>query len=457
MHRFASLLYLAAAAACATPDAQEAPPTGPGGRPDVVGKPGAQPDRDPPPNDPPPDDPPAACLAVPSGGFSFGTSANEELRDVAITSTGSILAVGYDRASFSPHGLLGGRGIALEISRDLTATSQIGVLDSTGTDSLESIAIAPDTGRVWTVGRTNGELADMPGYGGVDWVIGELTSTGGLERLARGFESSSEYAHRLAVGRAGLLAIAGHEQAPTADGGSSMDPFLAVYDTGDGSASPIWFTSRRGPANESYRAVDISDTMVVAGGDILDGDEQGLYVSAWDRDAGRLWRRRLSDRGLDTVTAVRTLPDGNVLWAGSSASQLGAEAHGGLDAVVGVLDGVTGEPLWTMQYGGAEDDQVTDLAVDAHGRIAIVGHTQASAESGRTDVDAFLIVLDAAGGELLNELWTSDGDDRPSAVAMDPCGGIALVGFTTGDLAGIPAGGRDAFVLVTHVADPVAP
>ncbi len=440
MPRIASLLLLAVIAC--TPDATESFPVWPGHGPGGV----LEPDGNPRP------EPPAECLSVPTGRAGLGTTADEELRDVAITHTGAILAVGYDRGTFAPHGLLGARGIVLEITRDLVGMSQVGVLDSAGTDSLESLAIAPDTGKVWLVGRTNGELPDMPGYGGFDWVIGELTSTGGFERVARGLERTSEYAHRAAAGSGGLLAIAGHEQLSNPDGGISMDPFLAVYETGDGSASPVWFTSRRDPAHESYRAVDVSDTQVVVGGDILDGDEQGMYVTAWDRDAGRLWRRQLSQRGLDTVTAVKVLSNGNVLWAGSSASQLGSESYGGLDVVVGILDGATGVPLWTMQYGRTADDQVTDVAVDDSGRIAIVGATKADEpETVRTDVDAFLVVLDAAGSELVNELWASAGDDRPTAVAMDTCGGVALVGYTNGDLVDAAKGGRDAFVLVTHV------
>lgn len=47
---------------------------------------------------------------------------------------------------------------------------------------------------------------------------------------------------------------------------------------------------------------------------------------------------------------------------GNSASHLGSETYGG-EAVVGILDGATGEPVWTMHYGSAADDQVTDMAV----------------------------------------------------------------------------------------------
>jgi hypothetical protein len=435
MPRIAYLLSLTTLAC--TSDATERFPLLPAHLPDGVIEPG----------DAPPPEPPAACLTVPFGHTSLGTSASEELRDVAITNTGSILAVGYDRGTFTPHGLFGARGLVLEITPDLAGVAEVGVLDSTGTDSLESIAIAPDAGTIWLVGRTNGELPDLPGSGGVDFVIGELTGAG-LERRARGFDSTSELAQRLAIGPAGLLAIAGHAQASSADGGSSLDPFLAVYQTTDGSASPLWLTSRRHPTNELNRAVDVSAAQVIVGGDISDGDEQGMYVTAWDRDAGRLWRRQLSHHGRDSVTAVKLLPDGNVLWAGSSTSQLGSEVHGGLDAVVGILDGATGAPVWTMQYGGAADDHVTDVAVDDHGRIAIVGDTQAP--SG-LDVDAFLFVLDADGRPLREERWGSAGDDRPSAVAMDTCGGIALVGYTNGDLVDLARGGRDAFVLVTRV------
>lgn len=91
---------------------------------------------------------------------------------------------------------------------------------------------------------------------------------------------------------------------------------------------------------------------------------------------------------------------------------------------------------------------------DDSDRIALVGNTKAyGPESPRTTRTRSPLVPDATSGELLNELWSSDGDDCATVVAMDSCGGIALVGYTTGDLAGIAKGGRDAFVLVSHIGE----
>lgn len=136
--------------------------------------------------------------------------------------------------------------------------------------------------------------------------------------------------------------------------------------------------------------------------------------------------------------------DGNVVWLGSTRN----EPYGATDVVIGVLDGATGAPLWTKEHGGTSEDWARDLVVDAAGRIHIVG---ASAANESTDLDAFLLVLDATGEPVLEERWGSARTDFATAVALDGCGAIVVTGWTDGDLGGPAQGGRDGFVLVTRV------
>lgn len=400
---------------------------------------------------------PTTCVSVDAGIRRFGTTGHDDLRDVVVSPTGTILAAGYELATDGGDGdVVGARGVVVEYWHDLTSVQRRALLDTSGTDTFESIELAPDTGTVWLAARTDGDVPALQSAGGLDLVVGELGGelalTGGFTARYRGLDGSAEHPRRLAVAPGGQLAVAGSERRVVL-GPAWTNPVLAVLSATEAGVAAQWSTRRVSPAIERYDAVALSPDAVVVGGAIVDTADQGMFVAARTLDAEITWQRKLSTAGSDTVTAVHVLPDGDVLWAGSAVGPLGPEAHGGLDAVVGRLDGSTGEPEWLVQYGDRGDERVTDMAVDATGRIHLVGSVAAQTPDGpRGDDDAFLIVLDADGSMRMQEQWGSDGDDRANAVTVDPCGAIVVAGHSDGDLApGTPRGGRDGFVAVTRL------
>lgn len=389
---------------------------------------------------------PVRCLAVDSGAVQYGTTAHDEVRDVAILDDGTILAAGLERGI----GLFGGgpeanmHGTVDAFARDLASSERRALLDHEGTDTFESIAIAPDTGRVWLAARSNGTIPGLPSRGNFDVVLGALADDGFVP-LARGFDDASEQPRQLAVASGGVLAIAGEEKRTVEQG--ALNPWFATYQAEADGVATRAFASRQRAELESYRAVDAMVNVIAVGGGTSDGAEAGMFIETYTPDTARGWRRQLSTLGSDTVTGVKFLADGDVVFTGTTKAQLGDTQHGGFDVVIGRLDGATGATEWIAQLGSTADERAADLAVDRDGRIHVVGTVLNGG-----DFDAFLMVVDADGALLLEEGWASPGRDVPTAVAVDGCGGIVVAGYTTGDLAGTPLGGHDSFLLVTRLA-----
>ena len=438
MTRLPFVLASLFAAACAAED-----PAAHGLRPDVDDLDGVL-EPGPGPTPSPIEEEPRTCVSAKSGITQFGTTGVDMFRDVLVSSKGSILVSGSERGVYqgatSP--ALHTRGVVLEYAHDLRSFTKRAQLATLGTDSIESLAVDPDTGKLWFMGRTNEALSDTEARGAFDTVIGELPEAGGLRPRYRGFESTAEHARRLAIAPGGHVAVAGHQLR-----NGSTDPLLAVFEIEGDVLAPQYTHTRVAPMDERYDALAVSARGAVFGGTIFDSDEQGMFVGARNLQARPLWRTQLSKDGFDRVTAVHVLPDGDVLWAGHAISQVGETAHGGLDIVVGRLDGTTGASKWIVQHGGATDETVADLAVDADGRIYLTGHV--AADGG--DVDAYMLALDAEGNPLANEVWGSTGNDRPAAITVDACGVIVIAGTTNGDLGGANSGGDDGFVLVTRL------
>lgn len=378
---------------------------------------------------------PSRCIPADAAAAMYGTAGDDELRDVAVTSQGTILIAGLEDSRDG----VGSRGVVLESRYGLRKRA---TLDTAGSDAFDSIAIDPDTNRIWAVARTDAAVPEHPGHGGFDYLLGSLGPSG-FQPVSRGFNSTHELPKQLAVG-GGVIAIAGHEERVVADGATWIDPILAAFGT-DGTQK--WHALRQSSDVERFTAVDVMPGAVVAGGQTAEGAQPGMFLAVYREDSNTPVRYRLSTAGTDELAAVRVLPDGDILWAGTTSGQLGEVAHGGKDIVVGRFDLKTGEARWLAQLGTDGDDHVDDIALDEGGNIFLA----ADATTGdSTDRDVVLLSLDSDGGVKSYEQWGSTGDDVPTAIALDSCGTAVLVGHTTGDLAGASHGGRDGFVITAR-------
>ncbi len=425
----------------------------------------------------PPDaggDPRSGCFQVPeesslwSGeGFMSGTEAGEEWLDVAVDSQGQLYLAGYENGELgriTPSG--DSRGVLLRVGQADGATSGYWKkeFDLQGTsETLDVLAFHPDTGALYFAGRTTGALSGFTHMGQQDVFIG---GPRGSERdviLYQGGTERPQYPNRLAFDANRDLIVSGYDDYYVPTGANYVDrwedPFVFKLRWAEegGAMSQVWWrqfdTSR--PDTLGGLAVDLQgeSAIYVTGNS---GPESGSFVQKIDNATGELvssWRQSTSS--MDMMQAAHVRKDGKLLIAGSTVALMGAQAYGGQDVVVRLLDTSTGQPLWTSQFGSAESDFVTDMAVDAQGNIFVVGETLGAVDPAygyRGDYDVFLMKFDPEGKLLLVRQWGSAGDDHPSAVAVDACGEAFIVGYTTGDLMGprFPwKGSRDAFVLTT--------
>ena len=103
---------------------------------------------------------------------------------------------------------------------------------------------------------------------------------------------------------------------------------------------------------------------------------------------------------------------------------------------------------WIRQIGTDSDDRSYSVAVDDSGNAYIGGFTQGSLVGANAgSLDAILSKFDSTG----NEIWTrqigTSGWEFGFSVAVDGAGNAYLSGATEGNLGGVNAGQRDAFLM----------
>ena len=189
----------------------------------------------------------------------------------------------------------------------------------------------------------------------------------------------------------------------------------------------------------------------------------------------------------DVGRAIAVTPAGKVYFAGSTVSTtfpLGGNPYrqdllGGVDVVIGVMDmtksGVD-SLLYSTYFGGGDLDDVGGIALDASGKLLVVGYTLsrdlpvtsgALQPSLAGNSDAFVALVDPSASSrsaflrYVTYLGGSAGDVAYS-VAADSAGSVYVTGYTlssdfpvTGDAAQMEyGGGVDVFVTKLSPATP---
>jgi len=159
--------------------------------------------------------------------------------------------------------------------------------------------------------------------------------------------------------------------------------------------------------------------------------------------------RQFGTAGDDTAIAVALDAAGNIYLAGNLAGALEDSSFGKGDAFIRKFD-AAGQILWTRQFGSAEVDVVTGLAVSGEGHVFVVGATLGAlpGQDSRGSADAFLVRFDGDGEEVWLRQFGTDKIDSARAIAVSATGEVFVAGQTYGELNGSAnAGSADAFVV----------
>ncbi|QRO02763.1 SBBP repeat-containing protein [Archangium violaceum] len=399
----------------------------------------------------------------------LGTEKGEEFLDVAVDSQGTLFLAGYENGDvgasrFDPSG--DSRGVLWRMGRADGATIGKKVFDiPDATETLDALAFHPDTGALYFAGRTTGAFEGFTPRGAQDiFIVGPRGSESDVI-LYQGGTERPQHPNRLDFDAHRDLIVSGYDDVYVPPGGNYVerweDPFvLKLRWAEEGrSMAEVWWRQFDTSISDMLGGLAVDsqgDSAIYVTGTNSNGTQDGPFVRKIDNATGQLgspWRQ--TTIGMDMMQAAHLRADGSLLIAGSTFARLGTQAYGEQDVVVRVLDTSTGQPVWTTQFGSEGSEWVTDMAVDAQGNILVVGETLGAvdpAQGNRGDYDVFLMKFDPEGKLLLARQWGSAGDDHPNAVAVDACGEVFIVGYTTGDLLGprFPwNGSRDAFLLTT--------
>ncbi|MHC4562050.1 MAG: SBBP repeat-containing protein [Planctomycetota bacterium] len=230
----------------------------------------------------------------------------------------------------------------------------------------------------------------------------------------------------------------------------SNDAFLAKYaPTGD-----LLWTRQTGTSTSDFSysvAVDSAGNAFITGwtlGDLggVSAGGRDAFLSKYDPSGTLLWTEQLGTTEYDEGLSVAIDGMGNAFIAGWTLGALEGPSAGSFDVFVSKYD-PSGTQQWTRQLGTAEADYGNAVAIDGVGNVYVGGETQGDlAGVGAGGADAFVAKYDSAGSLLWTRQLGTASADWGAGVAVDGAGNVYVSGGTQGDLGGANAGGGDAFL-----------
>lgn len=154
-----------------------------------------------------------------------------------------------------------------------------------------------------------------------------------------------------------------------------------------------------------------------------------------------------------TTTASSTVVDsnGNIYVVGSATGDFGSQINAGSqDSYLTKYDS-TGKVIWTRMLGSAGTASGASLALNPNGGVTVVGTTDAQLSPTSVvyeNKDSFVSQYDSNG----NQLWTTQiqtrNNNQGTSVSVDSSGNVYIGGTTTGAIGSgqVKIGGSDAYI-----------
>ncbi len=226
---------------------------------------------------------------------------------------------------------------------------------------------------------------------------------------------SQDSAYQVVTDAAGNVIVAGTTADTQTGGGSDM--LIIKY---SGAGVPLWTNRYDGGATAV--AVDGSGNVFVIGSATIAYSGAGVP----------LWTNRYNG----DASAVAVDGSGNVFVTGSVGG-----GWGGTDYATIKYSG-GGVPLWTKRYNGPANshDFAKALAVDASGNVFVTGASDSASlgSDGGPSYDIATVAYSGAGVRLWAKRYNGpvNGDEEPSAVAVDGSGNVFVTGYSYGSGSG---------------------
>jgi hypothetical protein len=332
----------------------------------------------------------------------LGTSSNEQVFGLATVGGSNVAIGGFTAGSFPTYTLSGSSDAVVRLYDGSGSTLWTRQYGTTGSDEIRGLA-SNSLGHIYATGSTSGAFAGFTAAGNQDGFVSQLDATTGAVNWTYQFGTQpNDVSYSAATDAAGNVYITG-TAAGTLLGQSwsgGTDTFALKLDV---SGNLVWAKLFGGAANDEARSIALDST-------------GAIYIGGY---------------------TTGTLP--------------GETSAGDNDAFVLKLD-ISGNLVWTRQFGTSGTDFGYAVAVDANDHLILTGATNGAlpGETNAGNFDGFFRVYDTDGSVLFTDQFGSTADDFSQGAATDSTGAIYLAGVTSGALPGQTfAGASDAFEIQT--------
>jgi len=331
----------------------------------------------------------------------------------------------------------------------------------------EGIAITLDTtGNVYVTGAFAGTAGfgatSLVSAGDTDIFVTKLDSNGVFLAAWRDGGANKDVAKGIGIDGSGNVVVTGEFQTQTvigsntfnaAGGGGDKDVFVARYNNAGVLSWALRFGGSAGVEESGGVAVESGGSSYVHGtfwgtvnfgaATLTSAGGSDVFVLRLDVGGDVLWAKRAGGTGNDTASAIRFGGTGQIYTTGHFQGSVtlagGTLNSAGASDVYGVVFNTAGTVTHAASGGGATSDLGMDLALDADGRVVIVGAFTGSATFGGTTLssggfeDAFVwryvpplpTIAICVGGTLA---------DSTGRLASDSAGNLYLSGVFSGSI-----------------------
>lgn len=335
---------------------------------------------------------------------SYGGASEEEFRSLVIAPDGS-LYLGGSTESFA----YGGKDIML--MKTDSAGNRIWT-QHYGTTNDEDIGGAlpiPGGAGNWLITGFNDDF----GPGSINGSIYKVNASGGLTLSRNVGISLLEQYVSLDAAPDGSFVAAGF----SFQGG--LDGFVSRIDTG---GNLVWSktvgNSTTAELPLAARAT-LDNEVLVFGATSQGAGSDDAYINKLDSAGGLVWTRIFGESTQETVYDVVEID--TFLYLTGRTNFLGT-----VDLFLMKMT-ASGTELWTKVYGGSGSEIPWDMEVDGNGDILITG---ISDSFGAGNDDAFLLKVDSSGNRLWSMAYGGNQDEAGFKVLQAPDGGYFIAGRT---------------------------
>jgi hypothetical protein len=214
-------------------------------------------------------------------------------------------------------------------------------------------------------------------------------------------------------------------------------------------------------SGDSFVTGNFQGTMTIGGKSLTSAGSDDGFIAKLDPNGNVLFAKRFGGVGSDFGTGITITSAGAIFVTGGFSGQVAFGATkltsaGGYDGFVAKLTSA-GQFSWAKRLGGAANDAVDAVVVDAAGNVYASGVFTGSASfvvttlPGAGGYDAFVTKLNSSGAFQWAVGITGPGDDETLDLSIDAAGNLYTAGWfqrtaTFGGISLTSAGGYDSFV-----------